>query len=291
MFWLAIQRLATLGSICLFSLIVIGASSNYIAIELTQVLSIDGVQVLPVQTPDALALLNVAVAAITILTVPPMIVVDILRRGAFTSMVLVELSWLGFLSILWIAAAGFTVDSLANALALCDEPGNANVTVAQSICTDGRVSAAFGFLAWLALLGYTVTLLVMSIITHQKGFPVWKSTVKDGKFITSAPKKPASKISGGTYYLSSESIPMKHDVDSMMMHHGNPSQLYPPSSAPVPTQPYASPQGTYVPAQTPPSVFGQPTSQAAPSQGFIQYAGGAGPGEAASYYAGGRAQV
>ena len=60
------------GTVCTSAIIVIAASVHYIVTELTQDLFLDEIRILPIDTPDTLALLNVAVAGLTILTVPVM---------------------------------------------------------------------------------------------------------------------------------------------------------------------------------------------------------------------------
>jgi len=211
MFWLYIQRIATMGVLCTSSVIVIGTSVHYVVTELNETLFVDGIQVLPVDTPDTLALLNVAVAALTILTVPVMLTIDLLRRGAFTSLVVVEVCWLGLLAIVWIAAASFTTTSITNLIQLCNVSTNRDVSTLQALCTDSRVSAAFGFIAWLSLVGYVIILLVMSVMSQSKGAPVWKSTVKDGKFVANAAV--AHKITAAAVSYISEATPMKDDMD------------------------------------------------------------------------------
>jgi hypothetical protein len=50
------------------------------------------------------AALAIATAVLSIITIPVMIVVDNMRKGAFTSMIAFEIGWLSFLWILWLSS-------------------------------------------------------------------------------------------------------------------------------------------------------------------------------------------
>ncbi|KAI0830240.1 hypothetical protein BC628DRAFT_1292449, partial [Trametes gibbosa] len=120
-------------------------------------------------------LLSIAVGAITLLTVPAMLVIDFLRTGAFTSMVLVELAWLSILWVLWIATGALIADQTGMAFQTCDFPESALLSQA---CNETRAIEAFAFMAFIALFLYTATLLVVACVHQSRGAPIWKSSVK-----------------------------------------------------------------------------------------------------------------
>ncbi|TCD69578.1 hypothetical protein EIP91_007000 [Steccherinum ochraceum] len=179
-----IVREAVLGALTTFSIIVLAVNAHYIFVTLNDDLFVDGFVVWPQDSPDTFSLLNVAVAALTLLTVPVMLLLERTRKGAFTSMILFELSWLGVLCILWIAAASFTVDSVRLLVALCNLRLNKKVGVLQSACRDVKASEAFGHLAWVAALGYLCSLFFLSYRSSQAGQPVWRSAVSETHFTT-----------------------------------------------------------------------------------------------------------
>ncbi|EMD40471.1 hypothetical protein CERSUDRAFT_80138 [Gelatoporia subvermispora B] len=167
----------------------------------------------------------VAVGVLTIVTIPPMLVVDFLRTGAFTSMILVELSWLGLLELLWLVAGALAAANVSNFFeGTCDwiphSVGNA--------CHETAATAAFSFLAFLPLLGYEILILTLAIIRHTRGAPIWTSSVKES-FIggingsqtagTTAPQFTEAKV-----------------IDSSAQHP------YPPTATSTPTPPHGYPQ-------------------------------------------------
>ena len=65
----------------------------------------------------------------------------------------------GFLWVMWLAAAGFTVASISELLDLCSvNPGISNL---QGACRNSQAAAAFGFLSWLARMFRPFTLIFL----------------------------------------------------------------------------------------------------------------------------------
>lgn len=67
-----------------------------------------------------------------------------MRRGAFTSVVITELVWIGILWVLWLATAAYT--SSVDAFGTCDFI-NDDVNKA---CQESLAVEAFAFLSWIA---------------------------------------------------------------------------------------------------------------------------------------------
>ncbi|KAJ7590776.1 hypothetical protein C8J56DRAFT_542671 [Mycena floridula] len=168
MAFMPIYRLASLGTALLFSVIVLGISAHIVWFTTTGL----GFY----YTFSAMCL---AVAIMTIITFPIMIIIDFKRKGAFTSMIIVELVWTALLSILWLAAAGLAAN--ANELTFISGCGYGIPGVDQA-CQEFAAVEAFSFLTWLIVMGYAVVLFIFSIIAASRGHHVWTSTVGETDF-------------------------------------------------------------------------------------------------------------
>ncbi|KAF7288619.1 hypothetical protein MIND_01428500 [Mycena indigotica] len=145
----------------------------------------------------AYASLAIAAAVLTLLSVGPMVALELLRPGGPASWLWVEISVLLVLSILWLATGGAT----ANVLQVLNEFGycTAGVTGAgggagESLCGETQGVAAMGFLSWLLLMGYAGMLLVVGIQAASRGqSDVWTTSVADlGYLQPPVAKKPNS---------------------------------------------------------------------------------------------------
>ncbi|KAI0369275.1 hypothetical protein BV20DRAFT_968135 [Pilatotrama ljubarskyi] len=161
--WLQIFRLAALGFTAFCGILVLSLGSHLTSLSIKYF-----------DVYYNFAVLSIAVGAISMLSVPVMLVIDFLRTGAFTSMVLVELVWLSILWVLWIATAALTADQTGTAFATCDFV----YPILNQVCNETRAIEAFAFLAWIVLLAYTITLLVIALINANRGAPMWKSSIK-----------------------------------------------------------------------------------------------------------------
>ncbi|KAI0343824.1 hypothetical protein BDW22DRAFT_1356383 [Trametopsis cervina] len=177
-----IFRWVAFGGLLTFSVVVVGASAHYITIQTTQELFVDEIQVWPQTSPDPFAAYDLAVGVLTPIFLLPMLIVDICRRGAFTSFVITEISVLGAFLVFWLAAAGWTTAVFPPVEELCQN--NPQVGVLNAACTDIQLEMAFGWLAWILLLAYWVTLLTLAIMSSQKGpgMSAWKKAVRDTDF-------------------------------------------------------------------------------------------------------------
>ncbi|KAF8140650.1 hypothetical protein EV363DRAFT_1207402 [Boletus edulis] len=158
-------RIAVLGVTTLFSIIVLAISAHLIS----QTQQYFGATA----TFSSLAL---AVAVISLVTLPVMLVVDFIRSGAFTSMIVVELAWLYTLCILWVAAAGETVTEYNLFFPFgCDFLD----TIVNGMCQSTQVIEAFSFLNFIIMLLYASVLSVMAVVAATRGQGVWLSSVKE----------------------------------------------------------------------------------------------------------------
>jgi len=182
----ALVRLPVFVFLLVCTLIVLGVDGHLVSVENKNQKTYFGVKV------DILdftfAKLGVATAVLTLVSVLPMLVIDLLRKGAATSYVVVELAWLGFLWILWLATAADT----ANRFSTCPSQ--------ISWCSEYQAAEAFSFLAWMALMAYWIILLVFAIIAVNNGqSQIWFTGVTEADF--SAGGGPAGGVpQGGAAY-------------------------------------------------------------------------------------------
>ncbi|KAL4067357.1 hypothetical protein V8B97DRAFT_1977508 [Scleroderma yunnanense] len=184
------------------------------------------------------AALGVATAGLTIFSVPVMLMIDFLRRGAVTSMVLVELIWLFVLWVLWVATAGEAV-SAANfyfpqGCIYTDYP-----TVNQA-CHEIQAVEAFSFLNFFVLLGYTIVLLVFACIAASRGNSPWFSSVKETTFLAPAPGGPLAQPMG---QYQTQPTPMQQPQYTAVQpqYTGSPAPQTQPYYSPHPGQPQSIP--------------------------------------------------
>ncbi|KAJ7466423.1 hypothetical protein FB451DRAFT_1137944 [Mycena latifolia] len=196
-------RLAVLCTVLLFAIIELGmagAVTSTIGTYLDVSFSYSG--------------LAIATSVITMATVPVMIALEIIRPGGVTSMIVFELGWLSFLWVLWLAtgADAAQATTVLRVLLVCGSEAEAEaesdsidfgdgVSVptddpTAGICPETSAIVAFAFLNWILLLGYTATLLVMSLMaTNRKHVGVWQSSVADAP-LDATPSSPIPRSYG-----------------------------------------------------------------------------------------------
>ncbi|RPD82660.1 hypothetical protein L226DRAFT_565216 [Lentinus tigrinus ALCF2SS1-7] len=224
MYWLSIFRIAALAWACFCAIVLLGLGAHVLS-------SVGGLR-LPT---FGWAGLSVATAVLALLTMPPMLVIDFLRSGAFTSMIVVELSWIGFLGVLFLATGGAAAANASDFWVSCDTWTPA---LARTVCSETSAAAAFGFLGWIAVWTYTGTLLTMLIIQAQRGNYVWQQSVKEAKFQGGSAVPPVTTTAPGLY-------------DTEAKPYGQAAAVHPAQV------PYAYPPSTMVSPQT----TGQPIAQ------------------------------
>ncbi|KAF9507202.1 hypothetical protein BS47DRAFT_1398835 [Hydnum rufescens UP504] len=164
---IALVRYPVFASLLLFSLIVLGIDGDLVS-KLK-----GGCFFFTCDSPPSYPRLGVATAVLTFVSVVPLTIIDILRRGAFTSFIIVELGWFFFLWVLWLATFGDTAG------AGCDS----SLADGTNICSEVRAAEAFSFLAWILLFAYWVALFVFSTIAFSKGNrKIWITSARDADF-------------------------------------------------------------------------------------------------------------
>ncbi|KAJ4472086.1 hypothetical protein J3R30DRAFT_1028009 [Lentinula aciculospora] len=185
MAFLPILRLIVLIATTVFAVIVLGISAHLTSLSEE---FLGGYFVF--------AAMAIAAAALTMITLPAMIGIDFIRRGAFTSMVLVELVWVFVLWVLWISAAGLTAQEQQSVFGEGNSCNYVNTDLATA-CHEFSAIEAFSFLAWIVLMGYNITLLVYAIIGANRGNKTWTSSVADGLLTPRGDTVPVTPMSTG----------------------------------------------------------------------------------------------
>ncbi|KAF8760224.1 hypothetical protein RHS01_01971 [Rhizoctonia solani] len=163
-------RLASYGTVLVFSLIMLGISGSVFG-------SSPGIDVI-------LALILLAASSITWVFMFPALLVSIFRRGSFLSWVAIELGICGFLWVLWLASAAYTTSLSAGIALNCDL---ASDTGAESSCRQYQAVQAFSWLNWVILFAYIVLVIALAIKATNKGQSVWTMEIRDLSTAASGP--------------------------------------------------------------------------------------------------------
>ncbi|KAJ7122191.1 hypothetical protein C8R44DRAFT_981420 [Mycena epipterygia] len=191
-------RLGALSTVVVFALITLGLAAALTSATETFFLA-----------SYSFAALAIATSVLTLATIPAMIALEILRPGGITSMIIVEIAWLGFLCILWLSTGGVTasVGAVSFFFGGCDAASDIGDAVdiagrelqdltddsALTLCHESSAIEAFAFLNWIILMGYVTTLLIMSVVaSSRKHTGVWKSSVANAPFAAPAAGPSAS---------------------------------------------------------------------------------------------------
>lgn len=229
---LPLIRMIVFGLVCTLSLVVFG-----LACHLTSELY--GGYYYGYSLYD-FAPLGLSTALLTLLTLPVMYYLSIVRKGAFPSFVVVEVAWCWFLWIMWVATA-------ANTVWVNGRRGG--------LAAEAQVLEAFAFINWFALLFYTNFLFVVAIMAHHKGTSgVWTSSVKEFDFNTAVNKSAIPPVA-----------PQGTGPPQMAQQPYYPPQQPIQHQQPLAPQGGFAPQAAYTPQHTGGSGFaGQP--QGTPQQ-------------------------
>ncbi|KAJ7254553.1 hypothetical protein C8J57DRAFT_1347209 [Mycena rebaudengoi] len=172
---LSLARLLAFSVVSLFSLITLGLAGSLI----TTTTKFENVYF-------AYAALGVAVAVLTLFSVPTMLVLDIVRPGGPSSWIITELSILPFLSVLWLATGANTAEMSPALLVIylggctSDAFFGTSLGADTGACQKTSAIEAFAFLNWIILMGYSGMVLVLALIaSSRKQVAVWKSSVAE----------------------------------------------------------------------------------------------------------------
>ncbi|KAK7695574.1 hypothetical protein QCA50_000210 [Cerrena zonata] len=162
-------RTLILSTVSLFSIIILSLSAHWITTTQTKFI---------IPFYDPFAALALAVSLLSLFTLPIMLLIDRTRKGALTSMIVFELSWLGTLAVLWLATASYTSNIYANSTSVCLSTNN----TIRTGCSETRAILAFAHLNWFCLFFYVIVLTVLSLKMHSNGRSVWQMSAKEANF-------------------------------------------------------------------------------------------------------------
>jgi len=132
------------------------------------------------------AAVGIATAVLTLLSLPVMLFLSLKRKGAITSMILIEFAWTWFLWIMWVSTGGST----ASVFMLTDCSGRF-IDNFESLCREVQAFQAFGFLTWIILFGYNMFLLVLAIRQQMRGnSSIWRSYILETDFSAAGSSAP-----------------------------------------------------------------------------------------------------
>jgi len=120
----------------------------------------------------AFASVAIAVGALTLLTLPAMVIIDFFISSDFvTSWIIVEIAVSTLLWILFASAAGTATT------------GYCFLYIAPiDICSRSHATAAFGYFAAFILIVYSLVLLIRAYMASRRGASVWGTSVKEAGF-------------------------------------------------------------------------------------------------------------
>jgi len=165
-------RLGTFATALLFSLIVLCISADLVS--LTNAQSLYGFSALSLTT-----------GLLTLITLGPMLLVDMNRQGSVFSYIVVEIACMGVLWVLWLSTGSYAASSnytIFGQDTSCNF-GDFFVSGLDRACHETQAVVAFSFLTWIILMGYTVMLLVLGLRAQERGRPAWKTGVRDGALL------------------------------------------------------------------------------------------------------------
>jgi len=221
---ITLLRLAVLGVATAFAVIVLAMGAHIIFVISTTGLVYD------------FTALGVAVGALTIITLVPLLAISLVRKGALPNFIVVESAWFGILWVLWLAAAGLAADQTRLLPASCSFDFIVNGNFFS--CHEPLALEAFAWLNWLLLFGYWSVILTLSIIQQTRGNSVWTKSVNEVDFF--APRVAGVPGVMGEYPVQPQQVYAPQTIQQQPVQLG-----YPPATSP-----------TYV--TTPPAQQGSP---------------------------------
>ncbi|KAF7358566.1 hypothetical protein MSAN_01194800 [Mycena sanguinolenta] len=157
-----VVRFVVMATVILFALVALGVA---VALLLT-----GSIFFIPFTSYAALA---IASGVLTLLTLPAMIFFEIIKPNRPTSRTVVEIIWLGVLSILWLAT-GAVVELSSVGFFGCDVDNTDDFfDIGDAIgdpvtCQENSVIEAFAFMNGIILIVYVVSLIVVSLVASRR---------------------------------------------------------------------------------------------------------------------------
>ncbi|KAF8580570.1 hypothetical protein K439DRAFT_1636903 [Ramaria rubella] len=127
----------------------------------------------------------VVIAALTLLTVLPVLVMNFVRRRCVTSVVLFEIGWVSILMILWVVSAGQTSGTSMFIDRCSDSDADDDI---QAMCDQFRAIQAFSWINFIMLLLWLAVVMVVALMAHNRGHTrVWTYPFSDAAILCRPP--------------------------------------------------------------------------------------------------------
>lgn len=204
MTFISVFRIVTLSLSLFFSIVTLGLAAHW-----TQGSTVLADTVFDFEVVALLA------ACACVLILPVFLVVAAIRKGAFTTKIVVELPTLFVLCILWLVAAALTAEWSGVLYPF----GCAGLLDGSSWCQQFMAIEGLSFVTWILLFIYTATLLTYSLMAHSRGNQVWYQGVNETTFFLQQSAK--ADLTGG-------------EVPTSQQYQLNPTQRVTPGPAGTP---------------------------------------------------------
>jgi hypothetical protein len=199
------------------------------------------------------------------------LIVDAVRQGAWTSMIIVEMATLTVIWPLWVATASVSASqssptalSTISVFTFCSGYTDIDSSLSTA-CSEFKAVEAMSFLAFITLLIYTFLLLVFTLIASARGHSIWTKPVKGTNFFAPSvnpPEEPAPQMAAAQYPPNFAPQPQMYAPGAV------PQPIYPgyQPGSPMPQftgAPMMTPQFTGTPMMAP-QLTGSPMMTAQP---------------------------
>ncbi|KAG0700956.1 hypothetical protein DFH29DRAFT_876236 [Suillus ampliporus] len=121
--------------------------------------------------------LGLAAGCLTVLSLPVLLIVGRVRRGAVVSMIVFEIVWFFVLWAMWVGTAGDTV--AGRAYYFPDGCIYSNYPKANQICYEIIVVEAVAFIIFFCVFIYYATVVLYAIIQANRGRGIWTSSIAE----------------------------------------------------------------------------------------------------------------
>jgi hypothetical protein len=184
-------RFALFAIVLLFSLVELALCAKNISLTKAGLFIDDGFEILqlsPFFFP--FVAFGLAISVLTLVFLIPIMIIDVVRKGAVTSMIAFELAWTGLFWVLWLAVAA---DATAPGIF---KDCNFEDDRVQTLCNQFPAIQGLAFFNWILLLGWWITLLVLAFNARRKvNTPnLWRQSVADVRMSMHEPRP--SGVSG-----------------------------------------------------------------------------------------------
>lgn len=122
------------------------------------------------------------VTSVLTFTIPVILVLEAAQKTRLSIAIFVEIYWLGLLLIMWAITLGLSGGHVDETALTCNDIIAWLPSWWTATCDEADAIVAFSALSTASLTLYLTMLATMSIISHVRGVPVWRSSVMAAHF-------------------------------------------------------------------------------------------------------------